>query len=552
MLASDGAVADFVDRGGIQKIFWDELHYKESLLKQKSRMRWAEDGDANSRYFHASLKGRRRRNQMVTIEKGDEWLQGVDCIKNEVKQHFEKTFSEEWLNRPFLSGVDFNVLNDEDSALFLEPFGEEEVMEVIWSSDGNKTPGPDGFNFNFLKAKASAERGKELANKKDQIKKLIESGKELAIELPARLPDVERYSSQHYIPFKSKESKYKELLDALKDDNNYMMGLKGMGVTGKTTLAKEVDDIAGPLGLKWDDCSESDRPKEIWSRLTNGEKILLILDDVWGDIDFDETEIPYSDNHKGCRVLVTTCKMLVCNKMGCSKIIQLKLLSKDDAWVMFKSLKGEQRHEEWNVALKSLQKHVSMHGEDLFVEDYGNYEDARSQVSKSKNKLLDSCLLLEADQRRVKMHDLVRDAAQWNNPFEVIERCSSLEELYFTDDSLSNYVSVINNDKVFLSETETTLRYCMQEAKVLKVRKTEEGWRNLIPEIVPMDQDERKREESGGEIVDEDNANTSHGSMFQKLEVLKIKKCPEVELILPFVSAHDLLTLESITIDIWP
>jgi len=72
------------------------------------------------------------------------------------------------------------------------------------------------------------------------MKRLIETGKQLSIGLPARLPVVERYSSQHYIPFKSRESKYKELLDALKDDNNYVIGLNGMGGTGKTTLAKEV------------------------------------------------------------------------------------------------------------------------------------------------------------------------------------------------------------------------------------------------------------------------------------------------------------------------
>ncbi|XP_050880805.1 uncharacterized protein LOC127084405 isoform X1 [Lathyrus oleraceus] len=371
-------------------------------------------------------------------------------------------------------------------------------------------------------------RGKELANKKDQIKKLMEIGKELTIGLPAPLPDVERYSSRHYISFKSRECKYKELLDALEDDNNYIIGLQGMGGTGKTTLAKEVgkklkqstqftsiidttvsfspdikkiqDDIAGPLGLKFDDCSESDRPKKLWKRLTNGEKILLILDDVWGDIDFEEIGIPYIDNHKGCRILVTTRNVLVCNKLGCSKTIKLELLSEDEAWEMFKwyaglteistkslldkghkianeckrlpiaiaviasSLRGEQRQDEWNAALKSLQKHMSMHGvddelakiykclkfsydnmknekakslfllcsvfredEDIFIhrlvrlaigggilgEDYGSYEDARSQVVIAKNKLFDSCLLLGAGKYRVKMHDLVRDAAQW-------------------------------------------------------------------------------------------------------------------------------------------
>ncbi|PNX97198.1 cysteine-rich receptor-like protein kinase, partial [Trifolium pratense] len=151
LIASDEVVASLVDKGGIQKRFWEQLHHKESLLKQKSRMRWVIDGDANSRYFHASIKGRRRKNQLVSIKKGDEWLQGVDCIKNEVKLHFEQNFIEEWLDRPFLSGIEFNKLNDDDNAILLKPFGEEEVREVIWNCDGNKSPGPDGFNLNFFK-----------------------------------------------------------------------------------------------------------------------------------------------------------------------------------------------------------------------------------------------------------------------------------------------------------------------------------------------------------------------------------------------------------------
>ncbi|CAK8566068.1 unnamed protein product [Lathyrus sativus] len=378
------------------------------------------------------------------------------------------------------------------------------------------------------------KRGKELENKKEKIKRFVDTGKELAIGLPAPLPDVERYSSRHYISFKSRISKYNELLDALEDEQNYIIGLQGMGGTGKTTLAKEVgkklkqskqftyvidttvsfspnikkiqDDIAGPLGLKFDECSESDRPKKLWKRLTNGENILLILDDVWGDIDFEEIGIPYSDNQKGCRILVTTRNMLVCKRLGCSKTIKLELLSQDDAWEMFKrhagltenssqsllelgfkianecqglpiaiaiiasSLKGKQHREEWDLALKSLQKHAPIDkiddddddddnlvkiyerlkfsydnmkdrkskrlfllcsvfledeeipterlirigiGAGLFGEKYGNYKDARSQVVISKNKLLDSCLLSEVDDDRVKMHDLVRDAAQW-------------------------------------------------------------------------------------------------------------------------------------------
>ncbi|XP_024640661.1 disease resistance protein UNI [Medicago truncatula] len=311
--------------------------------------------------------------------------------------------------------------NVHGSALFLE----EEADKLIL--DDTKTNQKCFFGF-CPHCIWRYKRGKELANKKEHIKKLLETGKELAIGLPAYLLDVERYSSQHYISFKSRESKYIELLNVLKDDNNYIIGLQGMGGTRKTTMVKEVgkklkqsnqftqiidttmsfspdikkiqDDVAGPLGLKFDDCNDSDRPKKLWSRLTNGKKILLILDDVWGDIDFNELGIPYSGNHKGCKILVTACNLLVCNRLGRSKTIQLDLLSEEDTWIMFQrhaglsktstknllekgrkiayeckmltiaiaviasSLKGEQRREEWDVALNSLQKHMSMHGVD--------------------------------------------------------------------------------------------------------------------------------------------------------------------------------------------
>jgi hypothetical protein len=51
----------------------------------------------------------------------------VDCIKEEVKQHFEKNFSEDWHNRPFFSSMDFNVLNDDDNVVLMELFSKEEV-----------------------------------------------------------------------------------------------------------------------------------------------------------------------------------------------------------------------------------------------------------------------------------------------------------------------------------------------------------------------------------------------------------------------------------------
>ncbi|PNX81845.1 cysteine-rich receptor-like protein kinase [Trifolium pratense] len=151
LVGSAGANMVLGDKTSINKKFWEQLHFKESLIKQKSRMKWVREGDSNTRFFHASLKSRRRRNQLVMIRKGDNWIQGVENVKLEVKNYFTRNFTEDWHNRPFVNGINFNELSTEDNVLLLQPFSEEEVREVIWSCDGNKSPGPDGFNFNFLK-----------------------------------------------------------------------------------------------------------------------------------------------------------------------------------------------------------------------------------------------------------------------------------------------------------------------------------------------------------------------------------------------------------------
>ncbi|RHN67915.1 putative P-loop containing nucleoside triphosphate hydrolase [Medicago truncatula] len=358
-----------------------------------------------------------------------------------------------------------------------------------------------------------------------------------------------------------------------------------MGGTGKTMLAKEVgkelkqskqftqiidttvsfspdikkiqDDIARPLRLNFKDCSESDRPKKLRKTLTNGEKILLILDDVWGVINFDEIGIPDSDNHKGCRILVTTRNPLVCNKLGCSKTIQLELLSVGEAWTMFqwhadlnkistKSLldKGRRianeckglpiaisviasslksKHPEvWDEALKSLQKpmhdvveaglvkiyrcfkfsydnmknekakellllcsefredeEISIErltrlgiGGGLFGGDCGSYEEARSEVDLSKKELLNSCLLLEAGRSRVKMHDMVRDAAQWV-PNKKIQT-----------------VKLHDKNQKEMAERETNIKYLFYECKLKDVFSFKIGGSELEILIITVHMDE--------------------------------------------------------------
>jgi len=47
------------------------------------------------------------------------------------------------------------------------------------------------------------------------------------------------------------------------------------------------------------------------------------------------------------------------------------------------------------------------------VDGFDTYEEARTEVTAAKIKLVSSCLLLDVGDKHVKMHDLVRDVAQW-------------------------------------------------------------------------------------------------------------------------------------------
>ncbi|GKV53298.1 hypothetical protein SLEP1_g59830, partial [Rubroshorea leprosula] len=77
--------------------------------------------------------------------------QKVQEIKEGVANYFKILFTEERWQRPHLDGIEFKKISAEDNSFLLAPFNEEEVKRAVWSCGCSKAPGPDGFNFKFIR-----------------------------------------------------------------------------------------------------------------------------------------------------------------------------------------------------------------------------------------------------------------------------------------------------------------------------------------------------------------------------------------------------------------
>ncbi|KAI9100872.1 hypothetical protein K1719_023996 [Acacia pycnantha] len=183
---------------------------------------------------------------------------------------------------------------------------------------------------------------------------------------PVIIPDIEYHTSQNFKLFNATQMAFDQLWEALKDDGSFMIGLWGMGGSGKTTLVKEVGkkakesqlfdrvvlttisqspnirkiqgEIADTLGIKLEEESEIGRAKRIALRLENKEQILIILDDVWTKLNLEDIGIPSGGNYqRSCKVVLTARRSKVCTSMDCQKRIQLGLLDEEEAWTLFQT-----------------------------------------------------------------------------------------------------------------------------------------------------------------------------------------------------------------------
>ena len=130
---------------------WRLLKAKDSNMVQRARSKWIKESDTNSKYFHRCVKLRNDKNSIKALKLGEEWVQSPSDVRRVVVEYFTNHVANHMWERPKLDGVPFDRLRVEDNLSLVASFSMDEIEGVVKESDGDKIPGPDGFNFVFVK-----------------------------------------------------------------------------------------------------------------------------------------------------------------------------------------------------------------------------------------------------------------------------------------------------------------------------------------------------------------------------------------------------------------
>jgi hemerythrin-like domain-containing protein len=128
------------------------LEQQKTYWRQRGSIKWVKLGDATTKFFHANATVRMRGNLIRQIENGDGTYLSTHSDKEELlwEEYKERLGTTEFIK----FGVDpSEILQRRDDLEFLEqPFTTAEIQETIKQLPTDKSPGPDGFTNEFLKA----------------------------------------------------------------------------------------------------------------------------------------------------------------------------------------------------------------------------------------------------------------------------------------------------------------------------------------------------------------------------------------------------------------
>ncbi|GMJ14282.1 hypothetical protein HRI_005097400 [Hibiscus trionum] len=157
--SNPGNIAAKNEIKGCRAKLWNCYRREKREWLQKSRLKWFQAGDKNTKYFHLVASARQRTNTITALKVDGELVTDQNKIKQSIFESFKEVYNDK--NTIPIKKLDCNLKKlSAESAEFLDrEFSEDEIKHALWAMDGSRAPGPDGFNMNFLKKYWSTIKG---------------------------------------------------------------------------------------------------------------------------------------------------------------------------------------------------------------------------------------------------------------------------------------------------------------------------------------------------------------------------------------------------------
>ena len=163
-LQSEGlSEAEKASRISLRSDLWKAYRAEEVMWRQKSRVAWLKEGDRNTSFFHLVATARRRSNCLGFLTHNGQVVRGPQEVKNMVFEHFQDLYQQAEGCLLSMENYNFRSISQAMACGLEASFSEMEVVAALEECKGDKAPGPDDFNFGFLKKKWVLVKGEVMS-----------------------------------------------------------------------------------------------------------------------------------------------------------------------------------------------------------------------------------------------------------------------------------------------------------------------------------------------------------------------------------------------------
>nr|GEW90825.1 putative RNA-directed DNA polymerase, eukaryota, reverse transcriptase zinc-binding domain protein [Tanacetum cinerariifolium] len=125
-------------------------HLKNLDLMRKAKVKWAIEGDENSKYFHGIVNNKLSRSRINGIFSNGVWLTVPSLVTLGIYEFYKENFRATTHNRPHFNSTLLKSLPDYESSFLDNLFTCQEIKNAVWDYGGSKAPGLGGFSFKFI------------------------------------------------------------------------------------------------------------------------------------------------------------------------------------------------------------------------------------------------------------------------------------------------------------------------------------------------------------------------------------------------------------------